>query len=58
MRVDGETIGAVEHRDGDGWAAFELALGAHAHKPHAAVEFGVSSPNHQHRHFCFEATSR
>lgn len=58
VRVDGEVIGAVLHLDGDGWAPFELALGAHAHKPHAAVEFGVSSPNYQHRHFCFEATSR
>ena len=58
VRVDGDEIGKVEHRDGDGWAGFELALGGHAHKPNATVEFGVSSVNYQHRHFCFEATSR
>jgi hypothetical protein len=58
VRVDGDEIGKVEHRDGDGFSRFELALGAHAKSPHATVEFGVSSPNYLHRHFCFEATSR
>ena len=58
VRVDGEEVGKVEHRDGQGWAPFEIPLGAHAREEHAAVEIGVSSPNHQHRHFCFEATSR
>lgn len=58
VRVDGEEIGQVEHLDGQGFAPFTLALGAHARAAHAAVEFGVSSPNYLHRHFCFEAISR
>jgi hypothetical protein len=58
VRVDGDEIGKVEHADGQGWARFEIALGPHARKPHAAVEFGVSTTDYLHRHFCFEATSR
>ncbi|MRG90685.1 hypothetical protein [Polyangium spumosum] len=58
VRVDGEEIGRFEHRDGDGWAAFEMPLGAHAGKKSATVEFFVSSKNHAHRHFCFEADTR
>jgi hypothetical protein len=58
VRVDGEEIGALVHRDGDGWAAFRFELGKHAREEHAKVEFGVSTPNYLHRHFCFEATSR
>ena len=33
-------------------------LGEHAGKSGVTVEFGVSSANHRHRHFCFEARSR
>lgn len=58
VRVDGEEIGRWEHRDGDGWAPFEMPLGAHAGKTSATVEFFVSSKNHAHRHFCFEADTR
>ncbi len=58
VRVDGEPIGRWEHRDGDGWASFEMPLGAHAGKKSATVEFFVSSKNHAHRHFCFEADTR
>ncbi|HVK68418.1 MAG TPA: hypothetical protein VM694_28365 [Polyangium sp.] len=58
VRVDGEEIGRWEHRDGEGWAAFEMPLGAHAGKKSATVEFFVSSKNHAHRHFCFEADTR
>ncbi|MDI1446752.1 hypothetical protein [Polyangium sp. 6x1] len=58
VRVDGEEIGRWEHRDGDGWAAFEMPLGVHAGKKSATVEFFVSSKNHAHRHFCFEADTR
>jgi hypothetical protein len=58
VRVDGEPVGQVEHVDGQGWARFELPLGAHARKPHALVEFAVSTTDYLHRHFCFEATSR
>jgi hypothetical protein len=58
VRVDGEEIGRVTHEDGQGWASFELPLGAHAGKKSATVELAVSSPNYQHRHFCFEADTR
>lgn len=58
VRVDGDEIGKVEHRDGQGWSPFDFPLAAHAHAEHATVEIAVSSPNNLHRHFCFEATSR
>jgi hypothetical protein len=58
VRVDGETIGSAVHRDGDGWAGFDLPLGAHAGKPAAEVEFAVTSPSNAHRHYCFEADTR
>jgi hypothetical protein len=58
VRVDGDTVGSAVHRDGDGWAPFEFALGKHAGAPKAEVEFAVSSPNYRDRHYCFEADSR
>jgi hypothetical protein len=58
VRVDGEPVGSVVHKDGDGWALFELPLGAHAGKARAEVEFAVRSPNYRDRHFCFEADTR
>ena len=58
IRVDGDTVGHTVHRDGDGWAGFELPLGAHAGAEKAEVEFAVASPNYRDRHFCFEADTR
>jgi len=58
IRVDGDTVGEVVHRDGEGWAPFAVPLGSHAGQTGALVEFAVSSPDHRHRHFCFEAISR
>ncbi len=58
VRVDGEAVGSVVHRDGDGWAPFEIPLGARAGARAATVEFAVSSPNNRDRHFCFEADTR
>ena len=58
VRVNGAPLGELVHNDGDGWAAFEMPLGAQAHARAAVVEFAVSSPNYQHRHFCFEAVTR
>lgn len=58
VRVDGEPIGTVVHKDGDGWAPFELPLGAHERARAREVEFAVSSPNYRERHFCFEADTR
>ena len=58
VRVDGDAVGEVVHQDGQGWASFELGLGAHARAPGAEVEFAVSSPDYRNRHFCFEAHTR
>ncbi len=58
VRVDGDTLGRFVHRDGDGWAPFQLDLGAHAGAADAEVELAVSSPAYHERHFCFEADSR
>ena len=57
VRVNGEPVGEAVHVDGQGWAPFELPLGAHADTT-ADVEFRASSPNAQSRHLCFEADSR
>ncbi len=58
VRVDGDTVGKVVHKDGDGWALFEMDLGAHAGEADAEVEMAVSSPANHDRHFCFEADTR
>jgi len=58
VRVNGQEIGRYEHKDGDGWSEFEMQLGNNANVKNATVEFGVSSQNNLHRHFCFEAHSR
>jgi hypothetical protein len=58
VRVDGEEIGRYEHKDGDGWAGFEMPLGAHTGKKSSVVEFAVSASNYLHRHYCFEADTR
>lgn len=58
VRVDGDTVGSVVHRDGDGWALFELDLGRHAGNADADVEFAVSTPSNHERHFCYEADTR
>lgn len=58
VRVDGDTIGSVVHRDGEGWAPFEMPLGAHSGASKATVELAVSSSSYRDRHFCFEADTR
>jgi hypothetical protein len=58
VRVDGDAIGSAVHKDGDGWALFEFGLGAHAGEADAEVEFAVSTPRNQDRHYCFEADTR
>ncbi|KYF73551.1 hypothetical protein BE11_12975 [Sorangium cellulosum] len=58
VRVNGDAVGEATHVDGDGWAAFEFPLGAHAGAASAEVEFAVTSPDYTHRHYCFEADTR
>lgn len=57
VEVAGEEVGRIEHLDGQGWKRFDVALGDYAGKS-ADVTFAVSSPDHRHRHFCFEARSQ
>ena len=57
LRVDGERLGAVTHRAGDGWSPFSFALGAHAGAT-ATVELRVRSRDASSRPFCFEARAR
>ncbi len=58
VRVDGDVVGSATHKDGDGWAAFEMPLGAHAGAEKATVEFAVTTTNYSNRHYCFEADTR
>jgi hypothetical protein len=58
VEIDGSEIGRVVHRDGDGWARFEIPVGAHAGRPAARVRFAIGTPQYLHRHFCFEARMR
>ena len=58
VSVDGEPVGEVVHRDGDGWARFEIPLGTFAGRRGASVTFAVSSEDYRDRHFCFEARSQ
>lgn len=55
VRVDGALVGSVVHEDGEGFAPFELSLGAHGQKSTATVELSVHADDVRHRHFCFEA---
>lgn len=58
VRVDGDTVGAFTHRDGEGWKGFEMPLGAHAGQRAREVELAVTSTSYKDRHFCFEADTR
>jgi hypothetical protein len=58
IRVDGETVGEVVHRDGEGFSAFEVPLGAHAETIAREVELAVRSRDYKDRHYCFEADTR
>lgn len=57
VRVAGQDIGSYVHRDGDGWRGFEFPLGALAGSEQD-VEFLVTTPNAENRHFCFQADTR
>lgn len=58
VAVNGEPIGEHVHRDGDGWARFEIPLGRFAGRRDAEVTFAVRSDDYRDRHFCFEARSQ
>lgn len=57
-RVDGVEVGRDVHRDGEGWRAFSLPLGAHGGRVAREVELRVESERADLRHVCWEADSR
>jgi hypothetical protein len=57
VRVDGEPIGTLVHRDEQGWNGFRFATGRYAGS-RATVEFRIRSDRAEHREFCFWADTR
>jgi len=57
IKVNGDTIGHVVHRDQQGYSPFEFSTQQYAGRV-ADVDFVISSAALQHRHFCFYADSR
>lgn len=57
VMVDGNVVGELLHRDGEGFVPFAFDLGERAGKD-GSVSFAVSSSDARDRHFCFEAISR
>lgn len=57
LRVGGQELGSFVHRDGEGWKGFEFPLGVFAGSKQD-VEFLVTTPNADNRHFCFQADTR
>jgi hypothetical protein len=55
--VDDKAIGTHVHHDGQGWRAFEIALGSVANGTHD-VRIEISSENANERHVCWTADSR
>jgi hypothetical protein len=56
MRAGGNELGAVEHRDGDGWKPFELDTASLAGQV-GELDVEVSGPGDR-RMYCFEADAR
>lgn len=57
VRVAGNRVGTLVHRDGEGWQRFEFETPRSAPSP-AIVEFEVSTPKAWRREFCFEARTQ
>jgi hypothetical protein len=57
VKVNGDPIGQVVHRDQQGWSPFEFSTQQHGNQV-ADVEFVISSAALQHRRFCFYADTR
>jgi hypothetical protein len=57
VRVGGRSIGALVHREENGWQLFEFPTGAEAGRA-ADVEFEVRSASVRDRQFCFHADTR
>ncbi len=57
VKIDGQSIGSVVHRDQQGWKGFDLPTGAHAGQT-ADVTFEVQSDRSDQRSYCFYADTR
>lgn len=57
VRAQNRELGRLEHRDGEGWKAFEFSTGDLAGQS-ADVEFEVTAERANGRQFCFEADTR
>jgi hypothetical protein len=57
VRAQNRELGRFEHRDGEGWKAFEFSTGDLAGQ-NADVEFEVTAEKSAGRQFCFEADTR
>lgn len=58
VRVDGAEVGRDVHKDGEGWRAFSIPLGAKADTRAGEVELRIESANANERQACWEADSR
>jgi hypothetical protein len=56
VRVNGEVVGRMVHRDGDGWKRMVAATGGRGARGEVTVE--VTAPNPHLRTFCWAATTR
>ena len=57
FKTGGSTLGAVIHRDGEGWKPFELDTSAFAGQ-RGELDVEISSPGGERRLYCFEADTR
>jgi hypothetical protein len=58
VRVDGEEIGRLVHRDGDGWKGIEAAIPEARRGRIGTVDVEVSAPRPHLRTLCWAATTR
>jgi hypothetical protein len=57
VRAGGEELGALAHRDGEGWARFELSIGGRLDDG-SGLSFHVSGAGAEGRPLCWEARLR
>jgi hypothetical protein len=58
VRLDGEEIGRMRHRDGDGWKRMEAAIPEARRGGRGRVSIDVSADDPEFRAFCWAASTR
>lgn len=58
VRLDGEEIGRMTHRDGDGWKRMEASIPSERVGGRGRVSVDVSAPDQEFRAFCWSASTR